>query len=182
MDSFNNVKQWLQEIDRYATEGVNKLLVGNKSDMEDKKVVEYTVAKVSTSSLDIDTLEPLFVIGRRCQRCLGVLLLFCLAQGSQFLFFSFIGVCRQPRNSFPRDLCQERIQRRAGILDDGPTDQGAHGNGHCQQQAHRASWPGPGRPVWIRRRLLLDDHGLKTTRRYFHLAQCYIMDEGFQAA
>ncbi|KAJ4989038.1 GTP-binding protein YPT1 (Ras family protein) [Stagonosporopsis vannaccii] len=37
MDSFNNVKQWLQEIDRYATEGVNKLLVGNKSDMADKK-------------------------------------------------------------------------------------------------------------------------------------------------
>lgn len=46
MDSFNNVKQWLQEIDRYATDGVNKLLVGNKSDMSDKKVVEYTVAKV----------------------------------------------------------------------------------------------------------------------------------------
>jgi GTPase SAR1 family protein len=47
VDSFNNVKQWLQEIDRYATEGVNKLLVGNKSDMSDKKVVEYTVAKVT---------------------------------------------------------------------------------------------------------------------------------------
>ncbi len=46
MDSFNNVKQWLQEIDRYATEGVNKLLVGNKSDMTDKRAVEYTVAKV----------------------------------------------------------------------------------------------------------------------------------------
>lgn len=51
MDSFNNVKQWLQEIDRYATEGVNKLLVGNKSDMSDKKVVEYTVAKVRPSPL-----------------------------------------------------------------------------------------------------------------------------------
>lgn len=51
MDSFNNVKQWLQEIDRYATEGVNKLLVGNKSDMSDKKVVEYTVAKVRIRSL-----------------------------------------------------------------------------------------------------------------------------------
>lgn len=50
MDSFNNVKQWLQEIDRYATEGVNKLLVGNKSDMSDKKVVDYTVAKVANSS------------------------------------------------------------------------------------------------------------------------------------
>jgi Ras-related protein Rab-1A len=51
MDSFNNVKQWLQEIDRYATEGVNKLLVGNKSDMADKKVVEYTVAKVCQRAL-----------------------------------------------------------------------------------------------------------------------------------
>lgn len=50
MDSFNNVKQWLQEIDRYATEGVNKLLVGNKSDMSDKKVVEYTMAKVGSLS------------------------------------------------------------------------------------------------------------------------------------
>jgi hypothetical protein len=40
------VKQWLQEIDRYACEGVNKLLVGNKSDLTNKKVVEYTVAKV----------------------------------------------------------------------------------------------------------------------------------------
>ena len=46
MDSFNNVKQWLQEIDRYATEGVNKLLVGNKKDMEDKRQVEYELAKV----------------------------------------------------------------------------------------------------------------------------------------
>lgn len=53
MDSFNNVKQWLQEIDRYATEGVNKLLVGNKSDMSDKKVVEYTVAKVRNQLIGI---------------------------------------------------------------------------------------------------------------------------------
>ena len=52
MDSFNNVKQWLQEIDRYATEGVNKLLVGNKSDMTDKRAVEYTVAKVQAVAID----------------------------------------------------------------------------------------------------------------------------------
>ena len=45
-DTFVNVKQWLAEIDRYASEGVNKLLVGNKTDLTDKKVVDYTVAKV----------------------------------------------------------------------------------------------------------------------------------------
>jgi Ras-related protein Rab-1A len=47
----------LQEIDRYATEGVNKLLVGNKSDMADKKVVEYTVAKEYADGLSIPFLE-----------------------------------------------------------------------------------------------------------------------------
>ncbi|KAA8911768.1 small GTP-binding protein, partial [Sphaerosporella brunnea] len=56
MDSFNNVKQWLQEIDRYATEGVNKLLVGNKSDMADKKVVDYTVAKATSPDEFADSL------------------------------------------------------------------------------------------------------------------------------
>ena len=55
LDTFTNVKQWLQEIDRYASEGVNKLLVGNKSDLTNKKVVEYSVAKViSSDELGID--------------------------------------------------------------------------------------------------------------------------------
>jgi len=56
-DTFGNVKQWLQEIDRYACEGVNKLLVGNKSDLTSKKVVEYTVAKEFADGLSIPFLE-----------------------------------------------------------------------------------------------------------------------------
>jgi len=45
-DSFNNVKQWLSEIDRYASDNVNKLLVGNKSDLTSNRVVSYDTAKV----------------------------------------------------------------------------------------------------------------------------------------
>ena len=46
MESFNNIKQWLSEIDRYASDNVCKLLVGNKCDLVDSKVVDTEKAKV----------------------------------------------------------------------------------------------------------------------------------------
>ena len=42
-ESFDNVRQWLFEIDRYASENVCKLLVGNKSDLGNKRAVEFDV-------------------------------------------------------------------------------------------------------------------------------------------
>ncbi|XP_020531803.1 ras-related protein RIC1 isoform X2 [Amborella trichopoda] len=45
MESFNNVKQWLNEIDRYASDNVSKLLVGNKCDLVENKVVDTEKAK-----------------------------------------------------------------------------------------------------------------------------------------
>ncbi|KAI8031180.1 Ras-related protein RIC1 [Camellia lanceoleosa] len=45
-ESFNNVKQWLSEIDQYASENVNKLLVRNKRDLTAPKVVSYETGKV----------------------------------------------------------------------------------------------------------------------------------------
>ncbi|KAL5284741.1 RAB1A family protein [Megaselia abdita] len=56
-ESFNNVKQWLEEIERYACENVNKLLVGNKCDLTTKKVVEHTVASEYANQLGIPFLE-----------------------------------------------------------------------------------------------------------------------------
>jgi len=55
--SFNNVKQWLGEIDRYACQSVNKLLVGNKADLVEKKVVDVNEAKEFADSLRIPFLE-----------------------------------------------------------------------------------------------------------------------------
>ncbi|GAY51337.1 hypothetical protein CUMW_133430 [Citrus unshiu] len=46
MESFNNVKQWLNEIDRYANDSVCKLLVGNKCDLVVNKVVDTQTAMV----------------------------------------------------------------------------------------------------------------------------------------
>ncbi|KAK5930003.1 hypothetical protein CgunFtcFv8_011187 [Champsocephalus gunnari] len=56
-ESFNNVKQWLDEIDRYACENVSRLLVGNKSDLVSKKVVELSTAQDMASSLKVPLLE-----------------------------------------------------------------------------------------------------------------------------
>jgi small GTP-binding protein len=56
-ESFANVKQWLHEIDRYACENVNKLLVGNKSDLSSKRVVAYDTAKEFADNLGIEFLE-----------------------------------------------------------------------------------------------------------------------------
>ena len=55
--TFQNVKQWLQEIERYACEGVNKLLVGNKADLSGSRAVEYQNAKQFADQLNIPFLE-----------------------------------------------------------------------------------------------------------------------------
>lgn len=56
-ESFENVRNWLQEIERYANENVNKLLVGNKCDLTSKKIVDYTTAKELGDHLGIPFLE-----------------------------------------------------------------------------------------------------------------------------
>jgi Ras-related protein Rab-1A len=57
LDSFNNVKQWLHEIDRYASDTVNKLLVGNKSDLASKRAVTFEQGKEFADALGIEFVE-----------------------------------------------------------------------------------------------------------------------------
>ncbi|RID49151.1 hypothetical protein BRARA_I05611 [Brassica rapa] len=56
-ESFNNVKQWLSEIDRYASDNVNKLLVGNKCDLAENRAVPYETAKAFADEIGIPFME-----------------------------------------------------------------------------------------------------------------------------
>ncbi|KAG6388321.1 hypothetical protein SASPL_149746 [Salvia splendens] len=56
-ESFDNVKQWLNEIDRYASENVNKLLVGNKCDLAENRAVPYETAKAFADEIGIPFME-----------------------------------------------------------------------------------------------------------------------------
>ncbi|KAK5583044.1 hypothetical protein RB653_004634 [Dictyostelium firmibasis] len=55
--SFNNVKQWMQEIQRYACDSVTRLLVGNKCDLIEKKIVDTSTAREYADSVGIPFLE-----------------------------------------------------------------------------------------------------------------------------
>lgn len=56
-ETFVNVKQWLGEIEKHGTEGVRTLLVGNKSDLEDKRAVSYEEAKAFADEHGMPFLE-----------------------------------------------------------------------------------------------------------------------------
>ncbi|XP_019188540.1 PREDICTED: ras-related protein RIC1-like [Ipomoea nil] len=56
-DSFKNIKQWLNEINRYASETVNKLLVGNKCDLASTRAVSYETAKAFADEIGIPFME-----------------------------------------------------------------------------------------------------------------------------
>mmetsp|Transcript_41595 Transcript_41595/g.104902 ORF Transcript_41595/g.104902 Transcript_41595/m.104902 type:complete len:209 (+) Transcript_41595:73-699(+) len=55
--SFNNVRQWLQEIERYAAENVATILIGNKSDLEEKRAVPVSEAKAFAEANGLTYLE-----------------------------------------------------------------------------------------------------------------------------
>ena len=56
-ESFSNVKTWLKEIDQYGGTNISKLLVGNKCDLVNKKVVNSTTAEEFADQLQIPFLE-----------------------------------------------------------------------------------------------------------------------------
>jgi Ras-related protein Rab-1A len=56
-DSFDHVNDWLKEVNRYASEGTCKLLIGNKSDRVADRAVTTEQAKEFADDLGVAFLE-----------------------------------------------------------------------------------------------------------------------------
>ena len=44
-ESFNNVRNWVRQIDLHANQNVEKVLIGNKCDLEAKKVIDTSMGQ-----------------------------------------------------------------------------------------------------------------------------------------
>jgi small GTP-binding protein len=92
-DSFKNITDWLRNIEKHTTGTINKLLLGNKCDLEDKRVVSKEQV-------------PPRPIPRFCQR--GII--------SKHSTTSFCCICPPP--SFTsRDVPRARSSRRSSVWD-----------------------------------------------------------------
>lgn len=52
-----DIRTWFQNVEQHATEGVNKILIGNKCDWEDKRVVSTEQGQALADELGIPFLE-----------------------------------------------------------------------------------------------------------------------------
>ena len=55
--SFNNIRNWIRNIEQHASEGVNKILIGNKCDMKEKRVVDVEKGKALAEEYKVRFLE-----------------------------------------------------------------------------------------------------------------------------
>lgn len=56
-DSFEHVKNWMADVDKFAKEGVLRILVGNKCDLDSKRQVSFDNGKELADKYGIKFLE-----------------------------------------------------------------------------------------------------------------------------
>lgn len=56
-ESFSNVRNWVRQIELHANPQVKKLLVANKSDLTDRKVISTEQGKKLASDYDMQFIE-----------------------------------------------------------------------------------------------------------------------------
>jgi len=55
--SFTNIRTWFSNVEQHATEGVNKILIGNKCDWTEKRVISAEQGQALADELGIPFLE-----------------------------------------------------------------------------------------------------------------------------
>lgn len=55
--SFNNIENWYRNVEQHASEGVNKILIGNKCDIEERRAVSKEKGQELAEGLGIKFLE-----------------------------------------------------------------------------------------------------------------------------
>jgi len=55
--SFGNIRTWFSNVEQHASEGVNKILIGNKCDWDEKRVVSTEQGQALADELGIPFLE-----------------------------------------------------------------------------------------------------------------------------
>lgn len=55
--SFENIKTWFGNVEQHASEDVNKILIGNKCDWEDRRVVSKEQGQALADSLGVPFVE-----------------------------------------------------------------------------------------------------------------------------
>ncbi|KAJ1721698.1 GTP-binding protein [Coemansia erecta] len=55
--SFNNIENWHMNVEQHASEGVNKILIGNKCDIEERRAVPKEKGQALARELNIEFME-----------------------------------------------------------------------------------------------------------------------------
>jgi small GTP-binding protein len=73
-ESFEDLQEWLAEVERYTVGGLVKLLVGTKSDLADKRAVTEEEAKAYAKKLGVSYVETSSKDGKNVQEAFDTLL------------------------------------------------------------------------------------------------------------
>ena len=55
--SFDNIQGWFREIDKHAVENVNKIMIGNKADLNESRVISTEQGQQLANTLGVQFLE-----------------------------------------------------------------------------------------------------------------------------
>ncbi len=112
IESFNNVKTWLSEIERYACENVNKLLVGNKCDQVSRRQVEYDVAKQFADRCNIPFIET-------------------SAKAATNVEKAFLAMAAEIKNAVASNPISQNNKAQKSVVDTNKMTQPVNGSGGC---------------------------------------------------